>query len=217
MVEPMKGKVLEETSALKIKEAAREVFVAKGYDGATMQAIADRAGFNKAQLHYYYRSKDTLFLLIFREEMQALLRPAEGLSVRQPGPVAGQSLREVLKFWIDDRAQFLRKFPQMPMFLINEVNRNPALIRTLLQELRVFAVPAHLLELAREPEGVTPAASEVGDRLEVLLTGVLSLLVFPTLGGPIPQILLDVQPERWAQVLDRQVGLAKSLVDVTLR
>jgi len=207
MVVFMKGKVLEESTALKIKDAAREVFVAKGYDGATMQAIADKAGFNKAQLHYYYRSKDSLFLLIFREQMQALLHPADSL-----GSTAGQSLRDVLKVWIDDRADFLRKFPHMPLFLLNEVHRNPALIRALLQEMRVLAIPARLLDLSREPQ-----ASEVGKRLEVLLAGILSLLVFPVLGGPILQILLDVQPERWDDMVKRQVGLAKNLVDTVLK
>ncbi len=100
----------------------------------------------------------------------------------------------------------------MPLFLVNEVHRNPGLIRTLLQEMRVFAVPGRLLALAREPQ-----ATEVGEKLEVLLAGIISLLVFPVLGGPILQILLDVQPERWNQVVDKQVGLAKDLVDVTLR
>jgi AcrR family transcriptional regulator len=41
--------------------AAREVFLEVGYDGARMQAIADRAGINKALLHYYYKSKEHLF------------------------------------------------------------------------------------------------------------------------------------------------------------
>lgn len=43
-----------------ILEAARKVFVEKGFDGARMQEIADEAGINKALLHYYYRSKEKL-------------------------------------------------------------------------------------------------------------------------------------------------------------
>ena len=38
--------------------AAREVFIAKGFEGARMQEIADQAGINKALLHYYFRSKE---------------------------------------------------------------------------------------------------------------------------------------------------------------
>lgn len=45
----------------KIIQAATEVFLQKGKDGARMQEIADRAGINKALLHYYFRSKDRLY------------------------------------------------------------------------------------------------------------------------------------------------------------
>ena len=44
-----------------ILEVAREVFTKNGYDGTSMQMIADAAGINKSLLHYYYRSKEKLF------------------------------------------------------------------------------------------------------------------------------------------------------------
>ena len=39
-----------------IMEAAKKVFLRKGMAGARMQDIADEAGFNKALVHYYFRS-----------------------------------------------------------------------------------------------------------------------------------------------------------------
>jgi len=57
----------------RILEAAREVFLKKGRDGARMQEIADLAGINKALLHYYFRSKDKLFRMIFRQEIFLML------------------------------------------------------------------------------------------------------------------------------------------------
>ena len=50
----------------KIFEAAHEVFTQKGMDGAKMQEIADRAGINKALLHYYYRTKEKLYEAVVR-------------------------------------------------------------------------------------------------------------------------------------------------------
>ena len=41
--------------------AAREEFALHGYKGARMQAIADRAGLPKANVHYYFRDKHTLY------------------------------------------------------------------------------------------------------------------------------------------------------------
>ena len=58
----------------KILQAASEVFLEKGHAGARMQEIADKAGINKALLHYYFRSKDRLFRTVFRMEMHMVLR-----------------------------------------------------------------------------------------------------------------------------------------------
>ena len=57
-----------ETEA-KIIQAATEVFLEKGKDGARMQEIAQKANINKALLHYYFRSKDKLYEKVFREKV----------------------------------------------------------------------------------------------------------------------------------------------------
>ena len=44
-----------------ILAAAEIEFVRQGYRGATMQAIADRAGLPKANVHYYFQSKKNLY------------------------------------------------------------------------------------------------------------------------------------------------------------
>ncbi len=199
----MKGKLLDETSALKIKEAAREIFISKGYDGATMQAIADLAGFNKAQLHYYFRNKDSLFLLIFKEEMQTFLQSGADMS-----PVEGSSVRDLLVAWVEDRSRLLSRFPQMPLFLLNEIQRNPEITQALIEEMKIFALPRQFLEFSSDFEKRNP-----GTRLEDLLTMVVSLLVFPLMGAPLIQVLLGITPERWPAIQARQVKLAKELLD----
>ncbi|MES1226372.1 MAG: helix-turn-helix domain-containing protein, partial [Bacteroidota bacterium] len=60
------------TTEDKILEAARKVFIKKGMAGARMQEIADEAGINKAMLHYYFRNKEMLFDVIFRQAAQKL-------------------------------------------------------------------------------------------------------------------------------------------------
>ena len=50
-----------------IHQAAIEVFAAEGFNGATTQAIADRAGLSKAQLHYYIGSKEDLYRQILQD------------------------------------------------------------------------------------------------------------------------------------------------------
>lgn len=53
--------VHKKDTELLILEAATAVFLENGYDGAKTQEIAQRAGINKALLHYYFRDKETLY------------------------------------------------------------------------------------------------------------------------------------------------------------
>ena len=65
--------IQDQTTEKKILDAAKVVFLEKGFDGARMQEIADEAKINKALLHYYFRSKDKLFDAIFHEAFQQFL------------------------------------------------------------------------------------------------------------------------------------------------
>ncbi|HSG89188.1 MAG TPA: TetR family transcriptional regulator C-terminal domain-containing protein [Pseudomonadales bacterium] len=50
-----------------ILDAARTEFVRHGLQGASMQAIADRAGLPKANVHYYFGSKEKLYRALLGE------------------------------------------------------------------------------------------------------------------------------------------------------
>lgn len=80
MVNQEKGNL----TRLKILAAAEAEFAAKGFDGARVDAVAARAGVNKALLYYYFESKagilDALFDEFFRE-----LRAAQDQAVAASG------------------------------------------------------------------------------------------------------------------------------------
>lgn len=56
----------------KILNAAYKTFLLYGYHGATLQQIATIAGVNKSVIHYYFRSKDKLYMKVV-ERVIALL------------------------------------------------------------------------------------------------------------------------------------------------
>ena len=68
-----------------------EEFIAHGLRGARMQAIADRAGVNKALVHYYFRSKEKLYDAVLQDTMRTIIAalhqelPAKGAK-RSPHP-----------------------------------------------------------------------------------------------------------------------------------
>ena len=51
----------------RILEGALEVFHKKGLEGATMDEIANEAGFGKATLYYYFTSKEEVFCAIMEK------------------------------------------------------------------------------------------------------------------------------------------------------
>ncbi|MEI6895656.1 MAG: TetR family transcriptional regulator C-terminal domain-containing protein [Colwellia sp.] len=54
---------------VKIVTAARTEFVKQGYKGATIQAIADRAGLPKANILYYFKSKKNIYQAVLKETL----------------------------------------------------------------------------------------------------------------------------------------------------
>jgi AcrR family transcriptional regulator len=78
--------------------AAREAFAERGFDGATIRAIATAAGVDPALVHHYFGSKDKLFLAAVR----APVDPGELLpEVLTAGPdQLGESVvRLLLEVW----------------------------------------------------------------------------------------------------------------------
>ncbi len=108
------------TTEEKIRQAATKVFLEKGFDGTTTRDIAAEAGINLALLNYYFRSKQKLFDSVFEEMIKLFF---EGITT-----VLSQSipLREKIMALIDYDFSMLRQSPDLAMFVLNEMHRNPS-------------------------------------------------------------------------------------------
>ena len=62
------GKIREKNLEV-ILSAAEEEFALHGYRGASTQAIADRAGLPKANIHYYFKNKQSLYSAVLESIM----------------------------------------------------------------------------------------------------------------------------------------------------
>lgn len=127
MVE-IKDNKKESTPEELILEAARRVFVQKGFDGARMQEIADEAGVNKALVHYYYRSKDNLFEAIFSDAFKQFWPSLEPVIVKEDA-----SVKDLIRAAVNGYMDILGKMPYLPMFVAGEINRSPERIQGLLK------------------------------------------------------------------------------------
>jgi TetR/AcrR family transcriptional regulator len=118
MVNPIK-----EPSQKHILRIAKKHFLALGYDGTRMQAIADDSEVNKALLHYYYKNKEGLFKKVFDEEAEKMISTAEEIANKKI-PIFTK-----IELLIENDINHLLKNPDMPMFMMREMARDPSLIK----------------------------------------------------------------------------------------
>ncbi|OJW47966.1 MAG: hypothetical protein BGO67_08860 [Alphaproteobacteria bacterium 41-28] len=57
----MKKKTLEHATAKKILQAAEQVFLAKGFEGSSINMIADKAKIHKSLIYHHFKSKERLW------------------------------------------------------------------------------------------------------------------------------------------------------------
>lgn len=107
------------TTEARILESAKKVFYLKGLKGARMEEIAKEANINSALLHYYFRTKEKLYLRIFSDAISNLKGQMFDLLNRD------MPLDEKITFFVDKYINFLIENPYLPMFIINELNQNP--------------------------------------------------------------------------------------------
>src|SRR5690606_40387738 len=108
--------------------AAETLFIEQGFDKTSTGQIAKLAGCNQALVHYYYRTKEKLFDLVFEKKMRMALNnflqvESEGLDFEKRIP-----LMVGLHF------DFLKNNPRIASFLLHELSRNPARIRNRSEE-----------------------------------------------------------------------------------
>ena len=115
-------KIKDATSEKLILNAAENIFIKKGMDGARMQEIADEAGINKALLHYYFRNKQQLFEAVFMNAF-SLLAPQLNSILNDDSSIE----EKIIKF-TSNYISFMSKHPYLPSFVIQEINRNPEFI-----------------------------------------------------------------------------------------
>lgn len=157
-----------------ILEAARKVFIINGYEGSSMQMIADEAGMNKALLHYYFRNKDRLFEAIFVEAFGKMAPRLQQIII------SDRSFEEKIRGFVDEYISTLIEIPEIPLFIMHELRRNPERIIKLVSSSGID--PRKVASLIKE-EMKQGGIREI-DPYQLLIN-LLSLCIFPFAARPI--------------------------------
>ena len=103
-----KQEMLRQFMETTIAQAAKAVFAERGYQGATLEEIAQRAGMSKATIYIYYKNKDDLFLQVVEElvNMAMAITAEEATTSRPPIEKLYAMVRNKMEFYERERDFF---------------------------------------------------------------------------------------------------------------
>ena len=196
---------IEKSAEEKILAAAKKVFTTKGMAGARMQDIADEAGINKALLHYYFRSKEKLFEVIFFEAAQKLF-PKINLIFESDMP-----LFEKIENFAEQYITMMSENPYLPLFVLNEVSKEPEIfIKKIWGKQNMPHPEKFLVQIEREVKNRT--IKKISPLH--LLINLISLSVFPFVAKPMIQFTLGLDEMQFKNVMEQsKKEVAKFIID----
>ena len=109
-----------------ILEAGERIFAQHGFRGETMQMIADQAGLPKANLHYYFDSKEKLYRCVVEKIFEIWLQAASSFE-------NSDEPKEALKLYIYEKMQISRRHPYGSKVWANEVMQGAPIIQDFLE------------------------------------------------------------------------------------
>lgn len=172
----------EKLTEEKIFDAAAIVFEEQGLSGARMQKIADRAGINKALLHYYFRTKDHLFDAVFTKLAQKAFMKFAPIFEKD------LTIEEKIRFFFREHITFMQQNPKLPGFILNEINHNPQRIKKLIKNIEFRNIWFKILEQHKDEIDKYNITEET---IPQIMTTIASLSVFPFAAKGILEVIFE--------------------------
>jgi TetR/AcrR family transcriptional regulator len=125
-VTPIRKQNKRRENELLILQAAEKVFAEAGFGGATMQLIADVANLPKANVHYYFSTKEALYRQVVSNIFDIWLKAAESFE-NASGPAEG------IGAYIDAKMEISRTHPAGSKVWASEVMHGAPIIQDYLE------------------------------------------------------------------------------------
>lgn len=163
-----------------IVKAARAEFLARGYEGARLQNIADQIGVTKAMIHYYFNTKKELFEHVYRQSVEQMFSGLPDL-LEEDLPLF-KKIEQLVSACLDKAAIE----SEVLGFVLTESNRNTDWLLPIFEE-------EISLEKAAFAKQIEEAASEyviASVDPDQLLLNIFSLCYYPALSTSVNRSLL---------------------------
>ncbi len=186
------GKYMKKETKNIILEAAKDIFIEKGYAGARMRDIAERAGINKGLLHYYYKTKKIMFVEVLKFSSRHIFPKLNDIMVSEI------KFNKKLELIVDVYIELLSQNIKLPSFVINEMNYNTEIFINSIFEAGLFPdIPKIGLMISKDVEEYN---IENFDPFNFVLNG-LSMILFPFLLRPVLNRNLNINDKEFINIM----------------
>lgn len=176
-----------------ILNSAQEVFHLKGFAGARMQEIADKAEINKGLLHYYYKSKDKLFEAVFNIALKQMLGKLN------------EVLREDIELFakieklVDSYISVLSINTFIPNFVFQESNRDPNFF---IDKFRKFNTLEGVKIFEKQIKEEIAKGTIIDIYPKQLIINIISMSIFPFIAKPIVMGILELNEKDYKKIIE---------------
>lgn len=171
-----------------ILEVAGQMFLERGYDGTSMSDIAAAMGMNRPALHYYFRTKDRLFIAAFVETINGFLPNVQSILESDAGFI------EKLDRILDQYIAVLRKNPTLPRFIFNESQRD---LKGLMALIEGVGYDKYMRSLRDNLMRAMDSGELRRMPVEVVFSTFFGLLVFPFFGSHVLSHMFDLDGKKY--------------------
>lgn len=185
--------------------AAEKLFAEKGFKGATTSLIAAEAGVTHAMLHYYFRTKEQIFLKVcdsYMEEVRSELRP-----IMEPAVYDVKLIKTVTEICFDF---FSAHSGQMSLFL-EVAKERPELLEEYVAELGRYMGGALTAHQERTESAVREG--KINDiSFSDLLLDIVSVCAAPFFFEPVVDNIMKMDAARKKKFLESRKREAVELI-----
>lgn len=121
---------IELSSEQLILKVAERRFLEKGFAMTSTTEIAKEVGCNQALVHYYFRTKDNLFNVIFENKFKDFFQ-----QIFQFYKIENLPFQEKIKFMIESHFDMIKENSKLPLLILNEMTRQPKQLKVLRDKL----------------------------------------------------------------------------------
>lgn len=192
-----------------ILDAAERLFLKNGYAMTSTTDIAKEVGCNQSLVHYYYRTKERLFMQIFIEKSKLFLSGITDIEGRE------SDFFSMLQHRVESHFDMLMDNPNLSFLIMNELithieNIQPV-IKSLFESNGMEAIYADFQKsiAAEVQKGTMRPISGID-----LVLNVISLNAFTSISLPVVTSILDLNDEQRSEYIANR---KKEIVETILR